>query len=128
MLPEKVETKTIPSRRMKYFIVGLFAIIFVLSYHLYKVHREKKEVARRKGYFIQKYRDSKKLSEKLTTEVKMKTSTVTSLRKQLGNTMQERDVSIAKIDKLNEENENLRENVEKLDELAVSRHQPRCRN
>ena len=63
-MDSKVQTKMPDNRRTKYFIVGLIAVILVLSFQLYRVHKTKNQLVRRKTFLVGKLLDCRVSAEK----------------------------------------------------------------
>lgn len=82
-MDSNVQTKVPESRRTRYFIVGLLAVIFVLSFQLYRVNNKKNDVVRRKTFLIGKLYDCRVAAEKSVTKYKNKQAENEHLVKEL---------------------------------------------
>lgn len=80
---ENIQTKVPDSRRGKYVVIGLLAVICLLSFHVYREHKLKKDLVRRKAFLLGKLRDSRMSESKTTTKLERVTQGFEEKKQQL---------------------------------------------
>ena len=120
-MDSRVETKAPSNRRTKYIIIGLLAVICVLSYQLYSVTKVKTQLVNRKSFYISKLYECRASSEKTETKYQEKRTTNEKLTKDLSDKTDEYVKILKKYSDLEDSYQSQTDELSKLQKSAVSR-------